>query len=52
MSNKEAIEKTMDLIEAAILALEKINATETICVETLLKETRKYTDQLYENMEA
>ena len=48
MTKAEAIEKTSDLIEAAITALDKANMTETNCVATVLRETRKYTEFLTE----
>lgn len=44
---KRAVEKTQAFIETAILALEKINETESNNVAELLRETREYTDKLY-----
>ena len=44
---KRAVEKTQAFIETAILALEKINETESNNVAEVLRETREYTDKLY-----
>ena len=44
---KRAVEKTQAFIETAILALEKINETESNNVAWVLRETREYTDKLY-----
>lgn len=47
---KEAVIKIMALNEVAILALEKINETDSQNVVEVLRETRKYTSKLYEEL--
>ena len=48
---KKAVNKTIALIECVILALERLNMTDCEYITETLRETRKYTDKLYESCE-
>ena len=48
---KDALYRLSDIISTSIAALEKLNATESVAVAGVLKETFKYTDALLEAMD-
>lgn len=51
MDAKGAVYKVTDIVETALLALERVNSTEDACVVGVLKETRRYTDALLDALE-